>query len=314
MKKNNIKIASTGHYVPRKCLTNEDLEKIVDTSDEWIYSRTGIKNRHIIESPDIENTSDLAYKAALNAINKVNYDKNKIDLIITATFTPDYRSPSVANLVQAKLGLSDREIPCFDINAACAGFIYALNIASQMIESGNYRSVLVIGAEVLTKFTDYTDRNTCVLFGDGAGAVILEKAIEDKPAYFYTVSQGELEKIIYVDEFIHMDGRAVYLFATNTIEKAIKKILNDTNITLDDIKTIIPHQANLRIIQSVAKRLELDMNKFFINIEEYGNTSAASVAIALDEFLSSPNAKSNDKVLLVGFGGGFTYGAAILTI
>jgi len=309
----NLKIISTGHYVPKKCLTNEDLEKIVDTSDEWIYSRTGVKNRHIVESPKIEDTSDLAYKAALDAINKVNYDINKIDLIITATFTPDYRSPSVANLVQAKLGLSHKEIPCFDINAACTGFIYALNIASQMLNSQNYKSVLVIGAEVISKFVDYTDRSTCVLFGDGAGAIILEKTLENKPAYFYTVSQGELDKLIYVDDFVHMNGKEVYLFATNTIEKAIKKILNSTNMTFNDIATIIPHQANLRIIQSVAKKLELDMSKFFINIEKYGNTSAASVAIALDEFVST-NAKPDDKVLLVGFGGGFTYGATILTI
>ncbi|MDD2445727.1 MAG: ketoacyl-ACP synthase III [Clostridia bacterium] len=314
MNKINVKIVSTGHYVPEKCLTNEDLEKMVDTDDKWIYSRTGIKNRHIIESPKIEDTSDLACKAALDAINKANYDVNKIDLIITATFTPDYRSPSVANLVQAKLGLSHKEIPCFDINAACTGFIYALNVASQMLNSGKYKGVLVIGAEVISKFVDYTNRDTCVLFGDGAGAVILEQTLEDKPAYFYTVSQGELDKLIYVDEFVHMKGKEVYLFATSTIEKAIKHILNDTNMNFNDIKTIIPHQANLRIIQSVAKKLELDMSKFFINIEKYGNTSAASVAIALDEFMSTPNAKPNDKVLLVGFGGGFTYGATILTI
>jgi len=315
MKKiNNLKIISTGHYVPEKCLTNEDLEKIVDTSDKWIFSRTGIKNRHVIENPDIENTSDLAYKASLNAINKAKYDKNKIDLIIVATFTPDYRSPSVANLVQAKLGLSHKEIPCFDINAACAGFIYALNVALQMLNSGNYKSALVIGAEVITKFTDYTDRNTCVLFGDGAGAVILEKTLEDKPAHFFTASQGELDKLIYVDEFVHMNGKEVYLFATSILEKSIKKVLNDTNLSYNDIKTIIPHQANLRIIQTVAKNLGLDMSKFFINIGEYGNTSAASIAIALDEFMMSPDAKPNDKVLLVGFGGGFTYASAILTI
>lgn len=314
MKMNNIKIISTGHYVPEKCLTNKDLEEIVDTSDKWIYTRTGIKNRHIIEDLELENTSELAYKAALDAINKVNYDKNKIDLIIIATFTPDYRSPAVANLVQGKLGLSHKEIPCFDINAACAGFIYALNVASQMIGSGNYNNALVIGAEVITKFVDYTDRNTCVLFGDGAGAVIIEKTHENKPAYFYTASQGELERIIYVDDYVHMDGKRVYQFATSTIEKAIKKALTDTNLSYDEIKVIIPHQANLRIIQSVAKNLGLDMNKFFINIQEYGNTSAASIAIAMDEFLSTSDAKQNDKLLLVGFGGGFTYGAAILTI
>lgn len=310
----NLKIISTGHYVPPKCLTNEDLEKMVDTSDKWIFSRTGIKNRHITENPSIENTSDLAYKAALNAISKSNYDKEKIDLIITATFTPDYKSPSVANLVQAKLGLSHKEITCFDLNAACTGFIYALNVASLMLNNGNYQSALVIGAEVISKYTDYTDRNTCVLFGDGAGAVIIEKTFEKKPAHFFTASRGELDKLIYVDNFVHMNGKEVYLFATNALEKSICKVLNDTNLNINDIKTIIPHQANLRIIQSVAKNLGLDMSKFFINIEKYGNTSAASIAIALDEFMMSPDAKPDDKVLMVGFGGGFTYGASILTI
>ncbi len=311
---NNVKIVATGSYVPSKCLPNEYFEKIIDTTDNWIYTRTGIKNRHVVENIEIEDTSDLAYKSALDAINKANYDLNKIDLIITATMTPDYKSPSVSNLVQAKLGISKKNITCFDINAACTGFIYALNVASQMLNSGNYNHALVIGAEVLSKVIDYTDRNTCILFGDGAGSVILENTEEKKPSYFYTVSEGELEKTLYIDKYIHMNGKKVYQFATNAIEKAIKKSLADTKLTINDFKKIIPHQANVKIIQSVAKSLRIDIEKFFLNIENYGNTSAASIAIALDEYYCTNDLKKDEKILLLGFGSGFTYGSAILTI
>ncbi len=310
----NLNIISTGHYVPKKAVSNYDLEKIIDTSDEWIFTRTGIKCRHISDNLTDENTSHLAFGAVKNAIDKVGYDVNKIDLIIVATLTPDHKSPSVANMIQAMLGISHRDIPCFDINAACTGFIYALNIAGDMLSTGKYRSALVVGAEVLSKVIDYTDRNTCVLFGDGAGAVILESTDEQKPAHFYSVSQGELDKTLVIDQHIHMDGKKVYQFAINAIEKAITQILDKTQLTLDDISVIIPHQANIRIIQSVAKTLGLPIDKFFLNIHEYGNTSAASIAIALDEYLSNSSTKQGDKVLLVGFGGGFTYGAGLLTL
>ncbi|HEY8363949.1 MAG TPA: beta-ketoacyl-ACP synthase III [Haloplasmataceae bacterium] len=309
--KNNLKVVSTGSYAPSNIMTNFDFEKIVDTSDEWIVQRTGIKKRHIVTD---ENTSDLAYKAALKAIEKVNYDTSKIDLIVVATFTPDYLSPGVSNLVQAKLGLSEQDITCFDINTGCTGLIYALNVVSLMLNSGKYQSALLIGSEVISKVIDYKDRNTCVLFGDGAGCLILENTEEDKSAYVYTTSQGELEKALYVDRYVHMDGKKVYQFALGAMEDGIKKVLNAANLTLDDISKIIPHQANIRIIQSVAKSLNLDIDKFYINIDKYGNTSAASIAIALDEYINSKENVENEKVLLVGFGSGFTYGAAILTL
>ena len=310
-KTNNIKIVSTGKYLPQQVVTNEDLEQIVDTNDEWIYTRTGIKERRRVNN---ETTSDMATIAALNAIEKVNYDKNKIDIIIVATFTPEISSPSCANYVQAKLGLNDKDVMCFDINAACTGFIYALNVASQMINSGFYKSALVIGAELLTNVTNYQDRNTCVLFGDGAGAVIIENTNEEKPAYFYTSSKGDLEDIIIVDPLIRMEGRKVYHFATKILDKSVRVVLEETNTSIEEIEMLIPHQANARIIESAAKSLNLSMDKVFMNINKYGNTSSASVPIAIDEYLDSLSNKDDKKIVLVAFGGGFTWGAALLTL
>jgi len=309
--KNNINVVATGHYVPDQILSNSDLEKIVDTSDEWIFSRTGIKNRRIAKG---ETTSDLATKAAKNAIESVNYNMEKIELIIVATFTADFLSPAVANLVQAKLGLNHKEIACFDINAACAGFIYALNVASQMLNSGAYKSALVIGAEVISKVVDFTNRDTCVLFGDGAGAIILENTEKTKPAYFFTSSKGDLDKIIYVDSNIHMDGQRVYQFATRAIESSIAKVLTECGLENHEISKIIPHQANLRIIQNAAKNLHFSMDKFFLNIDQYGNTSAASIIIALDEYRKSALTVEDQHIILVGFGAGFTWGSALLTL
>ena len=307
----NFKIVSSGSYVPNKVLTNFDLEKIVDTNDEWIYTRTGIKNRRIVED---ETTSDMATIAATRAIERVNYDKTKIDLIIVATFTPDILSPSVANFVQAKLGLNEVELMSFDVNAACTGFIYALNIAKEMLSSGNFKSALVIGAETLSKQTNYTDRNTCVLFGDGAGAVIVEATDEEKPAYFYSASKGDLEEIIYVDPLIRMEGRKVYHFASRILEKSVNEVLNKAKLSIKDIDLIIPHQANARIIESAVKSLEFDMDKVFMNIDKYGNTSSASIPIAIDEYLRSTKDTEGKKIILVGFGGGFTWGAGLLTL
>lgn len=308
---NNIKIISTGKYIPKKLVSNVDLAKLVDTSDEWIYSRTGIKNRHYSEN---EVTSDLATKAAIDAINSSKYDVNKIDLIIVATFTADNVCPSVSSTVQSRLGLNDREITCFDLNAACTGFIYALNVASKMLNSKSYKSALVIGAEVMSKVMNYEDRNTCVLFGDGAGAMILEDTEEVKPAMFYTSSKGDTENCLTVSRYLKMDGPKVYQFAIKAVEESILKILNFTKLTIDQFSKIIPHQANIRIIQSASKTLNIPMDKFFINIEEYGNTSAASIIIALDEYIKTQKNVNNQKVLLVGFGGGFTWGAAQITL
>ena len=307
--KGYFKVVSTGHYTPEGILSNQDLEKIVETTDEWITSRTGIKERRIVNG---KNTSDLATIAAMNAIEKVNYDKNKIDLIIVATFTAELRSPSMACRVQAKLGLDKPGILAFDINAACTGFIYALNIAERMMQSGSYKSALVIGAEVISKVTDYKDRNTCVLFGDGAGAMILEKD-ETKEVIFNVQTKSDDELILYVDDYVNMDGPKVYQFASRVIQSSVNGVIEYGNIDRSKIRKIIPHQANIRIIQSASKALKIPMESFFVNIHKYGNTSAASIPIALDEMLETETMHPDDKVVLVGFGAGLTSGACSLT-
>ncbi len=308
--KGYLKVVATGSYVPDVVLSNADLATIVDTSDDWITSRTGIKERHIAFE---ERTSDLACKAARRAIDKANYDKAKIDLVIVATFTPDYKSPSVASLVQAKLGLEQANIIAFDVSAACTGFIYALNVAEAMLRSGAYKSALVIGAEIISKVTDYHDRNTCVLFGDGAGAVILEKD-KGKRAFFNVYSKPDPEQILYVDDYVRMDGQSVYQFASRAVGPCIEELLRYAKLPKSTIKKVVPHQANIRIIQSAAKALALPMESFYVNIEKYGNTSAASIAIAFDELLASETIDSGDQVMLVGFGAGLTWGACLLTI
>ena len=304
-----FRVVSTGHFTPEGVLSNKDLEKIVDTTDEWITSRTGIKERRIVNG---QNTSDLATIAAQNAIDKVNYDKDKIDLIIVATFTAELRSPSMACRVQAKLGLDKPGILAFDINAACTGFIYGLNIAERMMQSGSYKSALVIGAEVISKFTDYKDRNTCVLFGDGAGAMILERD-ESKEVIFNVQTKSDDDLILYVDDYVNMDGPKVYQFASRVIQSSVNGVLEYGNIDKAKIKKIIPHQANIRIIQSASKALKIPIESFFVNIHKYGNTSAASIPIALDEMLDEETMQPNDKVVLVGFGAGLTSGACSLT-
>jgi 3-oxoacyl-[acyl-carrier-protein] synthase-3 len=300
-----INIISSGKYTPPHIVTNEDLEKLVETSDEWITTRTGIKRRR--KAID-EVTSDMAYYAAMDAIQKVGYDKSKIDLIIMATITGDQFTPSTANFIQAKLGL-EHQVMSFDINAACTGFVYALEIATSMLSSGRFRSALVIGGEKLTNVIDYTDRNTCVLFGDGAGAMIIEPG--DQDAFFYNAAKPDMNDTLTVVDKIRMDGKKVYQFAVDIMEKSIYRILDDAKMTMDDIDIIIPHQANERIIQSVAKSSGIPMDKFMLNLSEYGNTSAASIPITIAEY-AEKNEMKGKKMLLVGFGGGFTWGSAIL--
>jgi len=311
--KPRIKLVGTGRYLPPGTITNADLEKMVDTSSAWIETRTGIMNRR---KADGEKTSDMAVKAALDALSKADYDREKIDLIVTATITGDQQTPSTANFVQSKLGLNGRQVMAFDVNAACTGFIYALEIASNLLQSGRFRAALVIGAEMLTKCVDYTDRNTCVLFGDGAGAMILEPARYPVPAaHFFTASSGDVENALsVVKDRIRMDGSKVYAFAVNAVETAITHILRVAGMKLEDIEVVIPHQANIRIIQSVARALDVPFHKFFMNIRDYGNTSAASIIIALDEYRDTHPDARGKKALLVGFGGGFTWGSAIITL
>ncbi|HCY07092.1 MAG TPA: 3-oxoacyl-ACP synthase [Erysipelotrichaceae bacterium] len=313
-----MKILGYGKSLPNKIVSNDDLSKLVETSDEWIIQRTGIRNRRISDV----NTSVLASQAALEAINDAQIDKDDIDLIICATMTADNATPSVACLVQKELGLENAT--AFDINGACTGFIYALKVVEGLLKL-NHKKALVIGSEVMSKIIDFTDRNTCILFGDGAGAVVVEKG-ED--AFFFTKSKGNFD-VLYAEGtslnidldvkeitggFLYMDGREVFKFAIRAMEEAILKVLEEANLTIDDIDMIIPHQANQRIISNVAKRMKIDESKFFMNLEEYGNTSAASVAIALTEAKKQNVIKEKDKVILVGFGAGLTWGSTLIEI
>lgn len=303
----NINILSTGKYLPSDKLTNDDLSKLVDTSDEWIFPRTGIKTRRIASENEL--VVDLAYNAAVDAINKNNINKDEIDLIIVATITNEIKNPSVANMVQKKLDIKGN-VMSFDINAACTGFVYALEIASSLVNT-SFKKALVIGAEKMTNVVDFTDRNTCILFGDGAGSMIIEKG-EDK-SFFYNDSSGDLLNELTVSNHINMDGRKVFKFAVDIIPKSIIEVLNRANLNLEDIDYFIPHQANIRIIDAFVNKLKIDKNKVLTNIEEYGNTSAASIPILLDEY-KEKNTNTKKNILIVGFGGGFTWGSAIIKL
>ena len=315
-----MKILGFGKAVPRKIVTNDDLSKFVETSDEWIFQRTGIRERRISD----ENTSELAYRSAVDAIKNSNIDKNEIDLIVCATMTPDNFTPSVACMVQEKLGLGDN-VTAFDVNAACTGFVYALKIVASMLNT-YHKKALIIGCETLSKIINFEDRTTCVLFGDGAGAIVVEK--DEKNEEFYTCSLGndkdliaenvemnfEMKNKVLKSGFLKMDGKEVFKFAINVVEKSINKILDMNNLRIEDINLIIPHQANQRIINNVAKKFNISNDKFFVNLEKYGNTSAASIPMALCEAFESKKITKGDKVILVGFGGGLTWGSTIIEI
>ena len=317
----NIEIAGSGYAVPGRCITNHDLEKTVDTSDEWITARTGISTRYVSET---ENTVSLGCRAAVNAIANAGITPADIDLIIVATMTGDNLTPSTACLIQEKLGINSRHVMAFDINAACSGFIYAMHIASAML--GQYRCALVIGAETLSKIIDWTDRNTCVLFGDGAGAVIMRPGEKSHMA-FYADSAGDssgtlqatgpmlhpaLENCQRTFGYLHMDGKEVFRFAVKAIEDSIHHVLEGTGVTPEEIDLIIPHQANIRIISYVARKMGLPMEKFFINLDTFGNTSAASIAIAFAQAQQQGLIRPGMKIVLVGFGAGFTNGAVYI--
>ena len=318
----NIQIVGSGYAIPEHCITNHDMEKVIDTSDEWITSRTGIKSRYISSK---ENTSDLGYRAAKKAIENANIDAKEIDLIIVATFTPDHFTPSCACLVQEKLGLNDCHIMAYDINAACSGFVYAFQIASCMMQE--YKCALVIGSETLSKLMDWKDRNTCVLFGDGAGALIVKRTKSDKRIENFAQSIGDnkgilqatglplnkpLENLEKSFSYLQMDGSEVFRFAVKAMQDAMEKVLLKAGKELSDIDLIIPHQANIRIIRNVSKRMKLEEDKFYINLDKYGNTSAASVAIAFAQAQEEGILKPGMKVVIIGFGAGFTYGASYI--
>jgi 3-oxoacyl-[acyl-carrier-protein] synthase III len=312
--------------VPEKRLTNDDLTKMVDTSDEWITVRTGIKERRIAAKD--ETTSEMATKAALNALEQAKIKPEEIDLIIVATATPDMLFPATACFVQKKIGA--KKAACLDISAACAGFLFGIEIAQQFITSHTHETVLVIGAEKLTSITNWTDRNTCVLFGDGAGAAVLRhRGSEHGVISTHIGSDGQFTDILFMPgggsrcpitkenadmnlATIHMLGKEVYKQAVIAMVNASKKVLADAGLTADDIACVIPHQANLRIIEAIADRLKISLDRFYVNLDKYGNTSAAAVAIALDEANRTGRIKNGDYVLMVVFGGGLTWASTVI--
>ena len=314
------KIIGTGSYVPEKILTNADLEKMVETTDEWITDRTGIKERRI-SSPQ-QATSDLAVEAAKLALADAKMDPMDIEMIIVGTSSPDMLFPSTACIVQDKIGC--KNAAAFDASAACSGFNFALAAGASFIESGAYNNVLVIGADTLTKYLDWTDRNTCILFGDGAGAVVLKSTTDgsgvltshlgaDGSGGKYLIMPGggsrdpEAKK-----RFIWMDGKEVFKFAVKVLPASIKKVMEKSGMGIDKISMLIPHQANIRIIDFALKNLGLPKENVYVNVPRYGNTSAASIPIALDEALKEKKIKKGDIVVLAGFGAGLTYGANVI--
>lgn len=313
------RILGTGSYLPPKRITNDDLAKTIDTSDEWIRTRTGIVARHIAEN---EQTGDMAAKAAQIALDTAGVSIDEIDLIIVATTTPDMTFPSTACIVQNKLGITHR-CPAFDIQAVCSGFMYSLVTANQYIQNGMAKKALIIGAETLSHLIDWSDRNTCVLFGDGAGAVVLGASDEAGFIHAKLHADGSYANILNAtgkpvnnqldnSAFIYMDGQAVFKFAVNALAEVGTQTLEEAGYSTQDIDWLVPHQANLRIIASTAKHMKLPMDKVIVTVDEHANTSAASIPLALDNGIRAGKIKRNDLLLLEGIGGGFTWGSVLL--
>lgn len=318
-------ILGVGSYLPEKIISNFDFEKIMDTSDEWIRTRTGIKERRVADVN--EATSDLATKAALNAIKDANLTPEDIDLIIVATITPDMIFPSTACLVQANIKAT--KAACFDLEAACSGFIYGMTVAKQFIETNTYKHVLVIGAEALSRILDYEDRSTAILFGDGAGAVVMGSVNGGGVLSTNLGSDGNGKDYLNIPaggsknpaseetlknrlHYVKMAGNDVFKFAVRIMQDASIKCVESANLDIQDIDYLIPHQANIRIIEASAKRLKLNMDKVYVNLDRYGNMSAASIPVALDEAYREGKIKKGDNIVLVGFGGGLTWGASVV--
>lgn len=321
-----IGIVGYGKYVPEKILTNADLEQIVETNDEWIVTRTGIRERHIA-APE-QATSDLAYEAAVQALKSAGITAEELELIIVATVTPDTFFPSTACILQDKLGA--KKAAAFDLSAACSGFVYGMATANGLLQTGMYNNALVIGADTLSRITDYTDRNTCVLFGDGAGAVVLGEVPQGRGFLSFDLgAEGAGGSLLKLEgggsrlpasettvqdkkHFIYMNGREVFKFAVRVMGTATEEVLRKAGKGKEDIDLFVPHQANIRIIQSAMQRLDLPEEKCVINVDKYANTSAASIPLALVEAAEEGRMKEGDTVLLVGFGGGLTWGASVL--
>ncbi len=324
-----IKIEAIGTYTPPKEVTNADFEKIVETNDEWIMSRTGISKRHLAAD---ELTTTLGVKAALNAFEKTDIKPEDIDLVIATTITPDFYTPSMACVAAKQIGITSA--PCMDVNCACTGFVYALDIAHKYLKLGDAKNVLIISAESLSKITDYSDRSTCILFGDGAAACIVSYSDNTFASYLASDTSGDdklfaknaTNNSVFKDEsmqwtsenieqakdsVIIMDGQEVYKFATSAMPLAVNKVVEKSGLTIDDIDIVVPHQANIRIVQTAVKKLKIDKNKFAVNIADYGNTSSASIPIAFAQAVEEGRVNKGSKVCLVGFGAGLTYGAVL---
>lgn len=313
------RIVGTGSYLPEKVVSNKDLEKVVDTSDEWIYTRTGIRQRHV--AAEDQSTSDLALVASRRAIDAAGLKPHDIDLVIVATTTPDMVFPSTACLLQAKLGVTTGA--AFDLQAVCSGFVYALATADQLMKSGQYRYALVVGSEIYSRILDWNDRGTCVLFGDGAGAVVL--APSDKPgivasrlhadgryAHILSVPGSVSGGVISGRPLLQMEGNTVFKFAVKVLAEVADETLSAAGLSRIDVDWLIPHQANVRIIQATARKLGLDMEKVVTTVDRHANTSAASVPLALDEAVRDGRIREGQHVLLEGVGGGFTWGAVLV--
>lgn len=320
LKEMGTKIKSTGYHVPERTISNHQLEEFLDTSDEWIQSRTGIKQRHITES---ENTSDLCAEAAKSILANGGIQAEEVDFILVATMSPDYLSPSTASLVQDKIGAQN--VMAFDINAACSGFVYALSVAEKMMQSGSFRYGLVLGGETMSKIIDWSDRSTAVLFGDGAGGVLLEHTEGDSFILSEDIhADGSRGRALTAGAFnlsdkwtqeetgtlpLEMEGRAIFDFAIRSVPQSLKAVLEKTDSRFEDLEYIVAHQANDRILKAIAKKLRISSDLFASNIEQYGNTSAASIPILLHELVDSKKLVlgSNQKIVITGFGGGLTW-------
>ncbi|MBF0840797.1 ketoacyl-ACP synthase III [Staphylococcus lentus] len=318
----HAKITAVGSYKPSKVLTNEDMEQLVETSDDWIISRTGIKERRI--AADDEFTSDLCYEAIKNLEKKYNKDISDVDLIIVSTLTPDYRTPSVASYVQGRLGLENAA--AIDVNAACAGFVYGINMANAYISSGMYNKIIVVAGEVLSKITDYSDRNTCVLFGDGAGAFLIENDEESSFITSTSGSEGKLAESLYCTDvsktmfgkdleqigFVNQNGKEVYKWAIKMVPREIEKVAEKANVELKDVDWFVPHSANLKMIQNICKRSEYPFERTLHSLVYYGNTSSATIPLAIDDAVDRGDIKKGETLLLFGFGGGLTYSSSLI--
>lgn len=322
----SVGIIGTGAYVPEKVLTNAELEKMVDTTDEWIVTRSGIRERHIARGD--EATSDMAAEASRRALAQAGVAAEDVDLIIVATITPDMVFPNTACLVQNLIGA--RKATCFDIEAACSGFLYAMNVAAQFIKTGAVKTALVIGAEKLSTVTDWQDRATCVLFGDGAGAVVMREC-DAAQGFLATVtgSDGSLADLLKIPgggsrnptsietvekrmHYMQMVGKEVFKNAVRNMGEAARNALEESGLTMDDVALVVPHQANMRIVEAIRERLGVGPEKFYVNLDRMGNMSAASIPVALDEAVRCGKIKQGDVVVMVAFGGGFTWGATVV--